>query len=111
MSIVSLATSFADTYDNHPRAVRNRRDAIETADARALAPDSASGDKPEIPPPVPNPQGPAVTSPAISADTLKSLAAYVPSEVLTLYLAGIAALAKVSNVQQPVYDALFYGGI
>jgi hypothetical protein len=81
VSIASLSTLYADRYVNLPTLARR--------------PGGAGGAAPQ---PVP-------------ADVLKTLTAYIPSELITVYLAGVAAIHAASALppeQLHQYDVGFF---
>jgi len=112
MSLTSLASSFADAYVNAPEErrlgraappIHRRLGAAAAAAAVAAGPAAAAGGA-GLPP---GPAGAAPPPPGGGAgggggggsgsplsDNLKSLTDYIPSEVLTLYIAALAAIAK-----------------
>jgi len=81
VSLATLGSSFADAYVNSPRA-------------KALATPLQPGATPS----------PTSGSSNALGDTLKSLASYIPSEVLTLYLSASAAIASSASAADNHYQ-------
>jgi hypothetical protein len=86
MSLTALATSFADQYVNVPKRAKE-------------AAEESGGAVPQGPPPAGSGAAGAAAAAGGSAsgdsavsDNLKALVDYIPSEIITLYIAAIAAI-------------------
>ena len=100
MSLTSLGTSFANRYANAPTGdIELHQVAPQNGGARAVQ---------NVAQPLPSTSGTAASSSTLS-DDLKALSDFIPSEIVTFYIAAIAAVkgyAFIANGQAATGAAL-----